>query len=281
MTRCASLLYLTFSLAFFGCSTSGEAGGAAGAGGMGGTRGATGGEGGRGGATGLGFASIAEVIESGLDYQRARCECPDPVSPEPLHVCVSSSTEDLRMSDRQVTCFDDLAAGDETLADRFDCLRQVDLDATACVEAVVACDETSLADCEDARELARNACPDPDIAVIEAAAPCFETTPEDAVDAYLDAFAVRCECFVECSSDDLPDPDMEACILEVVTAEAAALGEMASDELACDARNERELEICFETLPVCEGPLISCGGGGVGIACRISVAAAYRDCLML
>ena len=280
MSRCVLWMSLTLSLAFVGCSSSGEAGEAGGAGGEGGMGGIGGAAGGEGGAAGLGFASIADVIESGLDYQRVRCECPDPVSPEPLHVCVASTTEQLRMSERQVRCFDDVATAAETLADRFDCLREADLDAIVCVEAVVACDETSLAGCEDARELAQDACPEPDIAVIEAAAPCFETTPEDAVDAYLDGLAARCDCLTDCSSDVLPDPEIEACILDAVTVEAAALGETAPDELACVARSERELEVCFETLPDCEGPTITCGGGP-SIACRISVGAAYRDCLML
>ncbi len=138
MARCFSIACLSLSFIVLGCGSSSGAegaGGTAGLGGMGGIAG-TGGAGGAGGTGGLGFASIAEVVEAGLSYQLARCQCPDPVLPEPENVCLASA-ENLRFSDRQVECFDDLAAGDETLRNRFDCLLQADLEAIDCVEGVM------------------------------------------------------------------------------------------------------------------------------------------------
>lgn len=277
MARCFSIACLSLSFIVLGCGSSSGAegaGGTAGLGGMGGIGGA-GGAGGAGGTGGLGFASISEVVEAGLSYQLARCQCPDPVLPEPENVCLASA-ENLRFSDRQVECFNDLAADDETLRNRFDCLLQADLEAIDCVEGVIACDEVSLSACADARELAQDACPDPDPDVIRAAAPCAETTAEDAVDALFDVLAAACDCNSTCTTADLPGADVEACTVDAVRDQAAALGEDGPDALACAADAARTLEVCFGNTTMCDSGMIVCIAT---LACPLSLNAAFSDCM--
>lgn len=253
--------------------------GAASTGGTGGTGGSGGhaGAGGAGGTGELGFASISEVVDAGLRYRLAVCQCPDPVSPEPENVCLSAE-ENLRFSDRQVACFDGLAAEDETLRDRFDCLLQADLDAIDCVEAVLACDAVALAACDGARQVAQDACPNPADAVIREAAVCFETTPEDAVDAFFDAASARCDCLTACTDPDLPGADVEACMIDTIRTEAAALGEAGPDALACVTRESRQLEVCFQNETTCDDPVFVCAGPA--LTCDLSLGRAFRDCGM-
>jgi hypothetical protein len=240
---------------------------------MGGSGGPAG-VGGDGGSGGLGFASIAEVVESGLTYRLAICQCPDYLAFPAENVCLSAA-ENLRFSDRQVDCFNDLAAEDETLRNRFDCLLQADLDAIDCVEGVVACDLVSLDTCDDARQVAEDACPDPSLDVIMAATPCAETTPEDAVDAALDAFAALCDCQSACTPADLPGPDVEACMVDMVRDQAAALGVDGPDALACAARSERALEVCFGNETNCDGGIVDCT---TLLACDIGLNAVFSAC---
>jgi hypothetical protein len=240
---------------------------------MGGTGGA-GAAGGTGGTGGLDFTSASEVVDAGLAYQFARCQCPDPISPVHENVCLSSA-ETLGFSDRQVECFDDVAADEETLRDAFDCRIQVDLNSIDCVEEVIACDEASLTACDDAREVAEDACSEPGEAVKVATAPCFETTPEDAVEAAFDEYAARCDCLTGCTSADLPGPDVQACMVNAVRDQAAALGEMAPDELACAAHASLAFAICFGNETTCDGGLLRCNAGPL---CAISLSDARIDC---
>lgn len=277
MARCFSIACVALSFIVLGCPSSNGAEGAAGAAGLGGMGGigGTAGESGAGGAGGLGFTSISEVVESGLSYQLALCQCPVVLGARSENECLASA-DNLRFSDRQVECFNDLAADDETLRNRFDCLAQADLDAIDCVEGVIACDEVSLDACVDARQLGQDACPTPDEDVIRAAAPCNEITVEDAVDAFLDLFVAQCDCISACTTDDLPGADVEPCMVDMVRDQAAALGADGPDALACEARASRVSEVCFGNETVCDG-FVDCLAS---LACDLNVSAAFRDCTM-
>lgn len=278
MTRCSWKVCLALFVAIFGCETStGGGGGAAGLGGTGGDggTGAAGAMGGNGGTGGLGFTSVSETVDSGLAYRLARCQCPDPMDPVSENVCLSSA-ENLGFSERQEDCLNDVAADHEIVRDLFDCFLQSDLDAIDCVEAVVACDETALAACEDAHELARDACPEPSEAVVLEAAPCIETTVEDAVDALFDSLAAGCDCSSTCVPADQPGPDVEACIVEDVRAQADALGDAAPEELGCAAHDVRRIAVCFGNTIPCDGPTISCAAG---LVCDISLESAFEACI--
>ena len=278
MARIFSIACLALSFIVLGCPGSNGAdgaGGTAGLGGMGGSGGA-GGAGGTGGTGGLGFASIAEVVESGLDYRLALCQCPDYLAFRSENACLAAA-ENLRFSDRQVDCFNDVAAEDETLRNRFDCLLQADLDAIDCVEGVIACDLVSLDTCDDARQVAGDACPDPSPDVIMAAAPCAETIPEDAVDAALDRFAAQCDCLSACTSADLPGADVETCMVDAVRDQAAALGMDGPDALVCAARSERAFEVCFGNETNCDSGIVDCI---TLLACDINLGAAFTACTM-
>lgn len=273
MARTFSIACLVLSLLVFGCPGSDEANGAGGTAGLGGM-GGVGGAGGSGGSGGLGFASIAEVIESGLTYRLAICQCPDYLAFPSENECLASA-ENLRFSERQVDCFNGIAAADETTRNRFDCLLQADLDAIDCVQAVVACDLVSLDTCDDARQVAVDACPDPDPEVIMAAAPCAETTPEDAVDAFLDALAALCDCQSACTPADLPGADVETCMVDIVRDQAAALGVDGPDALACAAGISRTSEVCFGNETNCDSGIVRCIAS---LACDISLSAAFTAC---
>ncbi len=283
MARSFPIACLAVSFIILGCPGSNGAdgaGGTAGLGGMGGSAGTggaggAGGSGGAGGTGGLGFASIAEVVESGLSYRLAICQCPDYLAFPSENECLASA-ENLRFSDRQVDCFNDVAADDETTRNRFNCLLQADLDAIDCVEGVIACDLVSLDTCDDARQFAEDACLDPDPDVIVAAAPCAETTVEDAVDAFLDRFAAICDCQSACTPADLPDADVEACMTDAVRDQAAALGADGSDALACAARASRTSEVCFGNETNCDGFVLCIAT----LACDISLGAIFSDCTM-
>lgn len=277
MTRSLWTLCLTLTLAILGCDGSNGTGGGGGAAGTGGTgetagTGGTGAMGGAGGVGGLGFTSASDIVDSGLAYQHARCQCPDPMDPVSENICLVSS-EVLGYSDRQTDCFNDLAAEHEIVRDLFACIQQSDLDAIDCLEEVLACDETALTACEDAHQLARDACPEPDEDVILESAPCFETTAEDAVEAFLDVFTAQCDCSSMCNPADLPGPDVEACMVEDVRAQAAPLGNAAPDELECAAHNARAVEVCLRNTPVCDGA-VSCRVS----MCDISLSDAYGAC---
>ncbi len=269
MARCFSIPCLALSFIVLGCPSSDGTDGTGGTAGLGGM-------GGNGGTGGLGFASIAEVVESGLSYRLAICQCPDYLAFPSENECLASA-ENLRFSDRQVDCFNDLAVEDEILRNQFDCLLQADLDAIDCVGGVLACDLASLDTCDDARQVADDACPDPDPEVIAAAAPCAQTTAEDAVEAFFDTFAAQCDCLSACTPADLPGPDVEACMIDAVRDQAAALGEGGPDALACAARVSRRQEVCLGNQTNCDSGLRDCL---FAVTCPFVLSAVFVDCTM-
>ncbi len=271
MARCFLFACLALSFIILGCGSStgtDGAGGTAGLGGMGGT-GATGGTG------EIRLTSISQIIESGLTHQLLVCQCPDFLGLGSENACLASA-DNLGFSDRQVRCIDELIASNESLSNRFNCLFQADLDAIDCVERVVACSEISLTACADERLVAQEACPPPDSDVNQAGARCVETTPEDAVDAFLDAFAARCDCQSTCTSADLPSSFVQICMVAAVTDQAATLGAGSGAALECAADDSRALEVCFGNETMCDG-FVQCTPP---LDCPIDLDAVFSDCAM-